>query len=86
MVEQPKRPKTGGRQKGTPNRMTKEVKEALWEAFDNLGGVESLVEWGRENPTPFYALWGKLAPLEANVQHSGEIGVTVNLVRFGDGQ
>ena len=56
--------KTGGRKKGTPNRTTADVKAALTRAFDELGGVPALVEWGRDNPTQFYHLWSKLLPTE----------------------
>lgn len=54
--------KTGGRQKGTPNKKTAAVKEALDMAFTQLGGVSALVKWGKENPTPFYQAWVKLLP------------------------
>lgn len=56
--------KTGGRLRGTPNKTTSEVKAALSEAFDDLGGVPSLVTWGRTQPTEFYKLWTKLLPTE----------------------
>lgn len=78
--------KTGGRQKGTPNKTTVAVKEALLEAFDNLGGVSALVTWGMDNPTAFYQIWSKLAPIEAKIdaEHSGDIGLTVQIVRMSD--
>ncbi|MNZ76690.1 hypothetical protein D3C78_952070 [compost metagenome] len=56
--------KTGGRQKGTPNKATKEVKDALAEAFEKLGGVAALVRWGREEPSEFYKLWARMLPHE----------------------
>ncbi|MCE9567666.1 MAG: hypothetical protein K8U57_37165 [Planctomycetes bacterium] len=56
--------KTGGRTKGTPNKTTAAVKNALTEAFEKLGGVRSLAEWGQANPTEFYKLWVKLLPQE----------------------
>ena len=92
--------KTGGRQKGVPNRVTTSVKQAItapfihtpWidgekdaqgvaaqrpfyfdhvaeltdRAFDELGGVPSLVAWGKKNPNEFYGLWGRLAPREVH--------------------
>lgn len=80
--------KTGGRQKGTPNKTTVAVKEALLEAFDNLGGVPALVTWGMGNPTAFYQIWSKLAPIEAKIdaEHSVDMSLTVQLVRFGEGE
>ncbi|MCY1394487.1 hypothetical protein D3C76_497980 [compost metagenome] len=56
--------KTGGRLKGTPNKATKEVKEALTEAFDKLGGVAALVRWGKDEPGEFYKLWARMLPHE----------------------
>lgn len=56
-------PKTGGRQKGTPNKMTMIAREAIEEAFDRLGGVDNLVRWARENESAFYEkIWPKILP------------------------
>lgn len=63
-----------GRPKGTPNKLTVDTKAALQKAFEDLGGVESLVEWGRENQGAFYNLWSKLIPVEAKVAGAGENG------------
>lgn len=66
----PKGRKYGGRVKGTPNKTTVEVKAALEEAFDKLGGVESLVAWGKSRRDLFYAMWVKLLPKNINVKGS----------------
>lgn len=71
--------KTGGRQKGTPNKSTAAVKTALSEAFDMLGGVESLVEWGRDEPAEFYKLWVKMLPQEVKAEHTGADGVPLGI-------
>ena len=63
----------GGRQKGTPNKTTKAVKEALSECFDEMGGVQSLVEWGKANQTEFYKLWCKMLPTEVKAEVTAEI-------------
>jgi hypothetical protein len=49
-----------------PARMT-EARHKLAEAFELMGGVGALVEWGKGNPTEFYRLWARLIPKEANV-------------------
>jgi hypothetical protein len=59
-----KRMKTGGRKAGTPNRVTASIKGAFVEAFDRVGGVAALVKWGREHPSEFYSLMGRLIPRE----------------------
>ena len=57
-----------GRPKGMPNKLTASIRSAIADAFEKLGGVTSLVEWGRKNPDEFYKLWGRLAPSE--VEHT----------------
>lgn len=61
-----------GRKKGTPNKLTKTVKEAFENAFNAMQeqpGVK-LEEWGKENPTEFYKLASKLIPSEINAKVS----------------
>lgn len=77
-------PKTGGRQKGTPNKSTVAVKEAFREAFELLGGTQALVVWAADNPTAFYQLYSKLIPTEVDATISGKAGapaVQVQIVK-----
>lgn len=62
-----KRPKTGGRVAGTPNKNTVAVKAALTEAFESLGSTGSLAAWAEDNKTEFYRLWSKILPQEVNL-------------------
>jgi hypothetical protein len=64
----PKGKKYGGRTKGTPNKITKTVKQALLIAFNKLQKhpKANLYAWGRENPTAFYQVAAKLIPTEIN--------------------
>ncbi len=64
--------KTGGRKKGTPNKITKELKEMVLQALDDVGGVEYLKQCAADNPTAFLTLVGKVLPLQ--VKGSGEDG------------
>jgi hypothetical protein len=79
------REKTGGRQKGTPNKVTGEVKGMILEALNNVGGVEYLTERARENPVAFLSLLGRVMPLQVNgAGENGEHliqGITVKLVK-----
>lgn len=56
-------PKTGGRQKGTPNKVTGQLKEMILEALDKAGGVEYLLGQAHDNPTAFLTLVGKVLPM-----------------------
>ena len=51
-----------GRQKGTVNKLTVSIREAIEHAFDNLGGASYLEHVGRNDPRTFCALLGKLLP------------------------
>lgn len=56
----------GGRKAGTPNKLTKTVKEAFELAFQTMQeepGVK-LMDWGKANPTDFYKLAARLIPTE----------------------
>lgn len=67
--------KTGGRQAGTPNKMTREVKEMVIQALDEAGGVDYLVAQSRDNPTAFMTLIGKVLPLQV----AGELSHAVKV-------
>jgi len=67
MVGRPKgTPKTGGRKKGTPNKISSALKEAILEAAEQAGGehgtVGYLVVQAHANPTAFMSLLGKVLP------------------------
>lgn len=71
-------PKRGpGRPKGSPNKVQKAAKDAIAEAAEQLGGVNRLVEWAKEDPLNERAFWTsvypKLLPLTLNA--SGNITV-----------
>jgi hypothetical protein len=57
----------GGRQKGSPNKLTADVKAAIQAAFEEAGGKEYLVKLAREDPRTFCALVGKLVPVAQDV-------------------
>jgi hypothetical protein len=62
-------PKTGGRQKGTPNKNTAILKDAILTAATLAGGEkDGLVGYlkiqAMANPGPFMALLGKVLPMQ----------------------
>lgn len=57
------RPKTGGRQKGTPNKVTADVKAMVLDALDRAGGVAYLLTQAQTNPNAFLTLVGKVLPM-----------------------
>lgn len=56
-----------GRPKGSPNKMTREVREVIAEAFQKAGGMKAFVGWAKKHPTEFYKIYAKLLPLSVAV-------------------
>lgn len=56
------KPKTGGRTKGTPNKVTADVRDGLLEAWKNKGGVKWFEKQFDENPVAVMTLLGKIIP------------------------
>lgn len=83
------KPKTGGRKKGTPNKTTVKVKQAIIQAFDKAGGVDYLVRVAQDDPRTFCTLLGRVLPTEMKheVEHvnipetTEEIMAEVNKLR-----
>jgi hypothetical protein len=69
--------KSGGRKKGTGNKVPQLIKGAITEAFTQLGGVDYLVGVARDDPKTFCALLAKLVPAELSAQIEGTMNLTV---------
>lgn len=65
----------GGSRKGRPNKLTATVKQAIFEAFNQLGGTKYLVKLGREHPEAFARVLVRLLPYEV----AGEVNMTHEL-------
>ena len=76
------RKKTGGRVKGTPNKVTKELKDMILGALDDAGGQAYLFDQAKENPTAFLTLVGKVLPttLQGVDGKNAFEGITVQIV------
>lgn len=59
--------KTGGRQKGSQNRVNADLKSMIEGALGTLGGEGWLVSSAQENPAAFMSLLGKILPRDLNV-------------------
>ncbi len=74
------RPKTGGRQKGTPNKTTALLKDAILQAATRAGDKDGLVGYlerqAIENPGPFMSLLGKVLPMQLTPVGEGDMSVT----------
>lgn len=64
----------GGRAKGTPNKVTRTVKEAIAYAAEGLGGADRLVAWAKEDAANERAFWSSIYPKLLPLQLTGEGG------------
>lgn len=77
-----------GRPKGTPNKLTRTVKEAFEVAFSELQGVPGakLGDWAQANPTDFYKIAAKLIPSELNANVKGNLAGFLASIGGGEGE
>ncbi|MBU2839399.1 hypothetical protein HF670_07445 [Acidithiobacillus thiooxidans] len=71
-ITEPRRPPNAGkgRVKGTPNKVTADVREMVLGALEQAGGQQWLAKQADENPTAFMALLGKLLPKQIDLDAS----------------
>ncbi len=69
-----------GRPKGVPNKITADTRAALHEAFEELGGVPSLVPWARREPGEFYKIWGKTMPKDVTVAGADGGAIVIKVI------
>lgn len=65
-------PKLGGRKKGTPNKVSKEAKQAIAEAAEQLGGVERMVAWAKSDVVNERAFWATIYPKLVSITVAGD--------------
>lgn len=70
--------KVGGRKKGTPNRFSRDMKEALLAALEGFGGAEKYFKRHlNRTPRSMLQLIGKLLPTQLTGKDGGPIDVLV---------
>jgi hypothetical protein len=73
-----------GRKKGSPNKITTSLKEAILEAAQKAGGEGGTVEYLRmqavANPGPFLSLLGKVLPMQVTGDAENPVGVVFQTV------
>lgn len=76
--------KTGGRQKGTPNKLTALLKDEILQAASDAhpdGRIGYLTDQAKENPTAFLRLLGKVLPMQIEGSNAdGTIGITFKTI------
>ena len=72
-----------GRPKGTPNKTTALIKDAIIQAAENAGGPEGMVGYltmqAEANPGPFMALLGKVLPTQLSDPDGNALKIAVTI-------
>lgn len=66
-----------GRKPGIPNKLTRDVKAAIEQAFNDVGGVEYLKAQAAENPQAFLTLLGKILPKDVKLDLPENFSITI---------
>jgi hypothetical protein len=72
------KPKTGGRQPGTPNQLTGAFREAVLHVYKGLGGHAAFLAWAQGNPTEYYRIAARLIPVELHREEDRTIRVIID--------
>ena len=70
-----------GRKAGSKNKLTMKIRDAIENAFEEVGGQAYLVQVAKDDPRTFVALLSKIIPAEVNAKIGGYEEITV--VRTG---
>lgn len=79
----PAQPKTGGRQKGTPNKVTAQLKDAILLAAENAGGEQGMVGYltdiAEKQPAVFLPLLIKILPMQIEEERIERFSAPIEL-------
>ena len=66
-----------GRPKGSTNRVTKTIKEAVLQSFEDVGAAEYLRRVAEDDPRTYLQVVAKIIPAELHATHQGDVSLTV---------
>lgn len=76
-------PGRSGRQKGVQNKFTRDIKEAMLNAFNKVGGEEYLVKAAGKDRRSFMAMLSKLLPTQLTGKDGAPLEVLVQKASGG---
>jgi hypothetical protein len=71
-----------GRKPGAPNKVTRDLKEALLNAFEKAGGSRYLARLAKDDPRTFCALLGKIIPMTIGGDPDNPVQVQVERIEL----
>lgn len=71
--------KSGGRARGTPNKITTAFKDAVRTVYEDIGGHAAFAAWAKENPSEFYRICSKLISTEVTAPSNVRPVISVNI-------
>ena len=77
------RPKGAGRRPGSPNLVTRDLRQMVLGALDGAGGMQYLQQQASENPQAFLGLVGRCLPKDVKLTSNLEGDV---IIRFSNGK
>lgn len=76
--------KTGGRQKGTPNKHNAQLQEMIINALHSVGGQAYLEEQAEKNPVAFLSLIKAILPKNVNIGNQEDNKLEIRIRGFAD--
>ncbi len=70
--------KSGGRVRGTPNRINVAFREAVQIVYEGLGGHVAFLQWAKDNPSEYYKIAARLIPGEMREHPSSRVTIIVD--------
>ena len=77
--------KIGGKTKGTPNKVTGDIKNMIRDALSEVGGVDYLKVQAKQNPTAFLGLIKSIVPRDVNVGGQTDNELIIKIKGLGGG-
>lgn len=71
--------KTGGRVKGVPNKLSRDLKEMILGALSDVGGQAYLKGQAETNPNAFLGLVGKVLPMTVSGDKDNPVETVVRI-------
>ena len=82
----PGTPKSGGRQAGTPNKITASIKAGILAAYEQAGGEAYLLNIANTDPRTFCGLLAKILPTQIEAPEPTETHLVVSWLNEIDGK